>query len=198
MQTQFTPTPQMPPPGGFWVRALARIIDILVVNIINMTAILAVLFLARLWAFYSGISPSVVNAAANARPAGLFASLLGAIAYQTFFEGIYGSSIGKLLLRLHVFKTDGSPCTLWCAFVRSVAYLVDSLFFGAVAFLAMNSSPLRQRLGDRWAGSVVVRFPALERPATDWGKFLLALFWATASCAVLSTFPIWWKLIFGL
>lgn len=199
MEYPIPPSPTtMPPPAGFWVRALARIVDAIVVNFINVAAVFTTAVIGRMWAVFVGASPASVDALIQLRGADFIAGLFGAIMYQTFMEGLYGASVGKILFGLHVFRVDGSPCTLGCAFTRSLAYLIDSLFFGAVAFLAMNASPLRQRLGDRWAGSVVVNLKAVGRPPTHWGRFLGALFWAVVSCGVLSVIAIWVRLLGAL
>lgn len=81
---------------------------------------------------------------------------------HTVAEGVAGTSLGKLALGYRVVMlADGAPCTLKAAFIRSLAYPIDSLFFGIVAHNAMHQSPARQRLGDRWAGTAVVRSSAL-------------------------------------
>ena len=40
--------------------------------------------------------------------------------------------------------------------MRSLGYYVDGLFFGLVGWTSMSRSPTKQRLGDKWAGTVVV------------------------------------------
>ena len=43
------------------------------------------------------------------------------------------------------------------AFIRDLAYHVDALFFGLVGYISMEKGPLRQRYGDGWARTVVVK-----------------------------------------
>jgi uncharacterized RDD family membrane protein YckC len=52
---------------------------------------------------------------------------------------------------------DGGYPSLAQAFVRTVFRLVDGLGFYAVGALFMRMTPERQRLGDRVAGTIVVR-----------------------------------------
>ena len=83
--------------------------------------------------------------------------ILSFFLYQTFSEGISGTSIGKLVCRLSVVQTDARPCTMLGAFKRDLAYHMDALFFGLIGYESMKKSPLRQRYGDVWANTVVVR-----------------------------------------
>lgn len=83
--------------------------------------------------------------------------LLGTVAYHWFAEGIGGTTIGKLCCGLSVIQVDGRPCEFSAGFIRSVAYLVDAFFFGAVAYSSMKESVRQQRYGDVWAETMVVK-----------------------------------------
>ena len=50
---------------------------------------------------------------------------------------------------------DGTPCTVWAAFIRGLIRYLDGVFIGIIAFLNMKP-PLQQRLGDKIAKTVVV------------------------------------------
>jgi uncharacterized RDD family membrane protein YckC len=93
--------------------------------------------------------------------AGFVLALLGSIAYHTLCEGMGGCTIGKQMLGMAVVGEDASPCDLKAATIRSFAYLIDSLFFGLVAYLQMNKTPQQQRHGDHWAKTVVVQRASL-------------------------------------
>jgi uncharacterized RDD family membrane protein YckC len=69
-----------------------------------------------------------------------------------------------------VVKEDASPCGVNAGLIRSLAYMIDSLFFGLVAYLQMNKSPQQQRLGDRWAGTIVVRRASLPAGSPAAGR----------------------------
>ena len=88
----------------------------------------------------------------------LFASFLS----MAMSEAIGGASLGKLMFGYRVVSLPGhEPCTTKAAFIRSAAFFIDSLIFGMVAHLAMGQSDLKQRLGDTWAETVVVKAAAL-------------------------------------
>ena len=93
---------------------------------------------------------------------GLF-SLLGPldlllpIAYYIVMEATLGATLGKMALGLRVVKTDGSPIGWSESIIRNLLRIVDFLFFYLVAAILIWNSPLRQRLGDQVAKTVVVR-----------------------------------------
>ena len=76
--------------------------------------------------------------------------------YFVLFEAICGITPGKAICGLRVVRQDGSPCGWMRAIGRSVALVVDGFLFGLVAAVSINRSPLNQRLGDKWFGTVVV------------------------------------------
>ncbi len=83
-------------------------------------------------------------------------------------EGVFGASLGKLLVGLYVVRVDGQPLGLGAILARNVVRLVDVvpgmyLVDGAAALMTINS----QRLGDLVAGTTVVaRDDALGLAAT--------------------------------
>ena len=72
-------------------------------------------------------------------------------------EGLGGSTLGKMTLGLRVVRPDGAPINFGAALGRSAAFFVDAIFFGLVAWTSMSGSMLKQRYGDKWANTVVVR-----------------------------------------
>lgn len=86
-----------------------------------------------------------------------FLSFLIWFAYYIVMEALLGASLGKLLLGLRVVSEDGTAIGWPAAIVRNVLRVVDGFLFYLVAALVAWGSPKRQRLGDRVAGTVVVR-----------------------------------------
>jgi uncharacterized RDD family membrane protein YckC len=78
------------------------------------------------------------------------------LAYMTYTEGTWGASLGKRLAGIRVVKTDGSPMDLRAALVRNLLRIVDGFAFYLVGLFVAMSSPERQRLGDRAAGTLVI------------------------------------------
>ncbi|HEX3532113.1 MAG TPA: RDD family protein, partial [Thermoanaerobaculia bacterium] len=80
-----------------------------------------------------------------------------AFAYYWLFEGLAGATLGKLICAIEVrssssWKVGGMRSSA----VRNLLRVVDAIGFYGVGFAISQASPLRQRLGDRLAGTVVV------------------------------------------
>ena len=91
-------------------------------------------------------------------------SILGSIGYHTVCEGLHGCTLGKRLLGMIVVQEDGSPSRLNPAFIRSLAFYVDGLFFGVIGYMAMKKTPQEQRHGDNWAHTMVCRRSDVSTP----------------------------------
>jgi uncharacterized RDD family membrane protein YckC len=80
------------------------------------------------------------------------------IGYYTVMEATTGATLGKLAVGLRVVKLEGGGPIDWRdAVVRNVLRLVDGFMFYLVGAILVWSSPNRQRLGDRVAGTAVLR-----------------------------------------
>ena len=160
-------------PAGFAVRFGARFIDVI-----------AVTLLGAVGGAVGGIL-TVVLSAVGVKHAGLQRSsgldlgplLTGAIAglvYHAVAEGVGGATVGKALLGLRVKREeDFAPCGIWRGLGRNLAYYIDAFFFGLVAYSSMSNSRMQQRLGDKWASTVVVRAKSL--PASAAGGVALGM-----------------------
>jgi len=123
----------------------------------------------------------------QSRGIALFAfSLLGSVVLEAICEGFHGSTPGKLLFSMVVVQEDGSPCRPGSAWIRSFAYIIDSLFFGLIGYLAMQKNPQQQRHGDEWAHTIVCRRSNVApQNLRGIGQFTLALFFAVLADASL-------------
>jgi len=167
-------------PGvSFWPRVGARVIDMVVHNLIVVCSGFRVGFLLAIVAVLRHIP---VQLLVGRKQSGitLFAFMvLGSIALEAICEGFHGSTPSKLLLSMVVVQKDGSPCRPGSAWIRSFAYFIDALFFGLIGYLNMQKNPQQQRHGDEWAHTVVCRRSNVA-PQTlrGIGQFTLAFFFA--------------------
>jgi uncharacterized RDD family membrane protein YckC len=91
-----------------------------------------------------------------------FIWLVIALAYYIVMEAQSGATLGKRLIGLKVVKLEGGASLDWQAsIVRNVLRLIDGLFFYLIGAIVVWTSAKKQRLGDKVAGTVVVR--ALKR-----------------------------------
>ena len=102
-------------------------------------------------------------------------ALVGATARFTVAEWIGGATLGKLLCGLRVTTEELDAISFGAAFRRSLAFWFESIFFGLIAVMAITRSPLKQRHGDVWAGTVVVRRAAAPDRTSDNARALLGV-----------------------
>lgn len=90
--------------------------------------------------------------------------------YFIFFEWIWnGQTPGKRLMKLRVIREDGRPITLWEAVARNLLRIFDNapLFFFPIysaGLISIFLSSRDQRIGDMFAGTVVIRERTDEAP----------------------------------
>jgi len=90
--------------------------------------------------------------------------------YFIAFEWLWsGQTPGKRLLRLRVIREDGRPLTLWESIARNLLRIADAvpgfiLPVYSVGLIAIFLNSRDQRLGDMFAGTVVIRERANEAP----------------------------------
>ena len=89
---------------------------------------------------------------------------------------VCGASAGKVLLGMRVIRMNGEPPGFFDGMVRELGYFIDSFFFGLVAKGQMDGSPHRQRLGDQWAKTTVVKADTLPAgTAAPMGRVVLGI-----------------------
>jgi uncharacterized RDD family membrane protein YckC len=90
--------------------------------------------------------------------------------YFILFEWLWnGQTPGKRLLKLRVIREDGRPLTLWEAIARNLLRIGDAvpgfiIPVYSVGLIVIFLSSRDQRLGDIFAGTVVIRERADEAP----------------------------------
>lgn len=102
---------------------------------------------------------SVVNWVYAGTPVVGWASLsLAWMAYYMVPEGLYGASLGKILLGLCVVRVDDRPLGIGSIVVRNILRFIDVLpGLYLIGGLFVLNTAYGQRVGDRWAGTTIVR-----------------------------------------
>lgn len=143
--------------AGFGLRFGARVIDIIVHNIVWLGSTFTTGVIIGLYGLIIGVNSPTLLARMSTKPINCMFPLIGYVIYHSICEGMHGAALGKFIFKLHVLQEDGSSVSTGAGFIRSIAFYVDGLFFGIVAIASMQSSELKQRLGDKWAKTVVVQ-----------------------------------------
>ena len=89
------------------------------------------------------------------------ASILCIFGYPCAAEALWGRTLGHSMLGLRVVTEEGGPVRFRHAAIRSVLQIVDIFLVpvGVVAVLSVLAGGRDQRLGDRLAGTLVIRAP---------------------------------------
>jgi uncharacterized RDD family membrane protein YckC len=160
--------------GGLMLRGVARVVDVLSSLVVFVGAIVVTAVIMAI------VGPRGSHAVwAPAIDESTFpnwvVALLGATTGFAVAEWIGGATLGKLLCGLRVTTADLDPISFGAAFRRSFAFWFESFLFGFVAMMAITRSPLRQRHGDIWAGTVVVRRAAAPDRTSGLARALLGV-----------------------
>ena len=83
------------------------------------------------------------------------AGFVQTISYYVVCESVCGATLGKWMIGAQVIGVDISPCRFSQAFIRTIGFFADALFFGLIGIMSVSDSPLKQRVGDHWAGTYV-------------------------------------------
>jgi uncharacterized RDD family membrane protein YckC len=79
------------------------------------------------------------------------------IGYYTYLEGSRGQTIGKMITRIKVVREDGRPIDMNQALTRNILRIIDGFIVYLIGAILIWRSDKKQRLGDRWANTVVVK-----------------------------------------
>lgn len=160
--------------AGFWSRAAARVIDLLIIiaafNLIYLTDRLGAD--AGLWTGMGLDEESLTGAGFSMANVlrGLF-FLTFPVFYYVYLHAMYGQTFGKMALKIKVVNEDGTPLDYRKAFLRWLGYFLCDLTF-YIGYLWAAFDPRKQGLHDKVCKTVVVRtdvpfpLPAAEEPET--------------------------------
>ena len=137
-------------------------------------ALTALLFLFAAGLFSDG-SDSIVDIIGIDTPNWIYAVLIIVLfllfsGYFAFFEWWWdGQTPGKRLMKLRVIREDGRPITLWEAIARNLLRIFDAIPgfvvpIYSVGLIVVFLNSRDQRVGDMFAGTVVIRERTDEAP----------------------------------
>ena len=147
------------PFAGFWSRAAARIIDLLIIiaafNLIYLADRLGAD--AGLWTGMGLGEGSLTGAGFSMANVfrGLF-FLTFPVFYYVYLHATYGQTFGKMALKIKVVNEDGTPLDYRKAFLRWLGYFLCDLTF-YIGYLWAAFDPRKQGLHDKVCKTVVVR-----------------------------------------
>lgn len=153
-----------------------RFLAVAIDHFIQYFSITVVLWVFLTAAGFGGGEPAgIIDAIQNEAPKWLVAVMILILfllfaGYFVFFEWLWdGQTPGKRLLKLRVIREDGRPITLWEAIARNLLRVFDAvpgflLPIYSVGLIVIFLSRRDQRVGDIFAGTVVIRERTDEAP----------------------------------
>jgi uncharacterized RDD family membrane protein YckC len=133
-------------PAGFWIRAVAGVVDLLVILVVELSLGFAG---RRLWGASADSLPAFHGSVMT------FTLLFSAL-YTTVLHARGGSTLGKLMVGARVVAMDGEPLSMGAAFLRWIGYFISVMTVG-FGFLMAGLRRDKRALHDLIAGSRVER-----------------------------------------
>lgn len=140
------------PKAGFWMRAVASLLDSLLLGLVQFVFSLILGLTAG--TMLSGVEPH------GEAFVGLMTTLFGALVgltYSVFFTGYCGQTPGKMALRIKVIRTTGEEVGYGRAFVREVPGKFLSGILLGIGYLMVAFDSQKQGLHDRIANTYVIK-----------------------------------------
>jgi uncharacterized RDD family membrane protein YckC len=147
-------------PAGFFSRAVAFIIDLVILSVAQLVGaalIQTLLKFFRLTGLVENIKTILESSAFQIGSGAVLLTLL-VIGYYTFFWTLVGFTPGKAILGLKVVRSNGKKLSFGRSLVRFISYWISAipLFLG---FFWVLWDSKRQSWHDKIAGSQVVYIP---------------------------------------
>jgi len=142
--------------GGFWIRAVAKIIDNIIMSVANMIIQLPFQFLGMI---------TMMDTEPGQMPGASFwlwwslmmlLQIMIPAAYTTFFLGRFGATPGKMALGMKVVTSDGGPVTYLRGFARYFAEMLSVITFG-IGYIMAGFDEEKRTLHDRVCDTRVIR-----------------------------------------
>ena len=150
--------PVRPPYAGFWLRAAARMIDVLLIlaayNLVYIADRLGAD--AGLWAG-SGLGENGIDDGVSLANLLRVLFFLGfPVFYYVHLTGCYGQTFGKMALKIRVVNEDGTPLDYRKAFLRWLGYFLCDLTLN-IGYVWAAFDLRKQGLHDKVCRTVVIR-----------------------------------------
>jgi uncharacterized RDD family membrane protein YckC len=135
--------------AGLGTRALAQLIDLLIVSAVEVVAVL----------FFGFAAGSVTNSSTVSFLIIIVFSFINVFGYFWASEALWsGQTLGKKAFRLRAVGDRGEPLTFMQAGIRNIVRIVDFLPYGyGVGMIVLFANGKGKRLGDLAAGTIVVK-----------------------------------------
>ena len=143
-----------PRPAGFWIRALAALIDFVVFFVVYSSFKL----------IGARVAGADLETSESLKPLASFFTLVFAGAYTSVLHCLGGQTIGKMIVGVRVVAGEDGPPPFGAALLRFVAYFASAGTF-TLGFVMAGLRGDKRALHDLIAGTRVERSPEPEAAA---------------------------------
>ncbi len=138
-------------PGGFWIRFLAKLIDVFILGIIEVPVALMLGFAQAALS----VQPNALYVTIGMQVAQNLFNMVLVASYDTFFIGKYAATPGKMVCHLQVVTANLERVSYWRAFGRYWAELLSSMTL-MIGYLMAAFDEEKRALHDHIAGTRVI------------------------------------------
>jgi uncharacterized RDD family membrane protein YckC len=142
--------------GGFWIRFLARVIDVVILAVVGMIIRLPLMVMFGLSARESGAAGVAILPAAIALGGVLtLINIAIAVAYEVYFVSTKGGTVGKLILGLKIIRADGGPVSVGLATARYFSQWISAIIL-MIGYIMAGLDIEKRSLHDRICNTRVI------------------------------------------
>lgn len=134
--------------AGFWIRVGAKIIDWIILSVINM-------IITAVWGFVAVSSAGTSRAVASMAISYILQIAISA-AYTTWFLGKYGATLGKMACKIRVITSEGDNISYLRAFARHFAEWLSGIIIG-IGYIMVAFDDEKRALHDRICDTRVIK-----------------------------------------
>lgn len=137
--------------AGFWIRAAAKIIDGILVGVVNMVISMAFTFMAVRAVMASGSPGRMIGIQVVAWLIQM--TIQGS--YYVYFHGKYGATLGKMACKIKVVRADGTAITYGRAFGRFFGDMLSGIIL-CIGYIMAGTDEEKRALHDRLCDTRVI------------------------------------------
>lgn len=136
---------------GFWIRYYAKVMDFFVLFMIQLVVVIFTYVLMA-----GGRSRGVISLLIDGNWFVNILSIVLNISYNVYFNGKYGATPGKMVIKAKIVNTDGTPISYGKALARYFAEWLSSVIL-LMGYIMAAFDSQKRALHDRICGTLVVQ-----------------------------------------
>lgn len=142
--------------AGFWIRFAAKIVDQIILSVVNFVLFMAIGIVVGVMAGASHQGRGQLDAASIIMVVAVYAfSIFFPAIYSGYFLSRHGATPGKMACGVRVIRSEGDPLTFWRGFGRTFAEMLSGLIL-AIGYIMAAFDGQKRALHDHICDTRVV------------------------------------------